>query len=79
MAQVLIRNLDDEDLNELKQLAQTHQRSLEGEIRLILKEAASRARAMAQYIERVESIRAGFGQKTFSDSADIIREDRDSR
>lgn len=44
MVQVLIRNLDDKDLNELKQLAHTHHRFLEGEIRLILKEAASRAR-----------------------------------
>jgi plasmid stability protein len=79
MAQVLVRNLDEEDLNGLKQLAQEHHRSLEGEIRLILKEAAGRARAMADYRQRVEAIRAGFGQQAFSDSADLIREDRDSR
>lgn len=79
MAQVLIRNVDEEDLNELKQLAQQHHRSLEGEIRLILKEAAGRARAMAGYRKRAEAIRAAFGGKTFSDSADLIREDRDSR
>lgn len=79
MAQVLIRNLDDEDLNGLKQLAQEHHRSLEGEIRLILKEAARRARAMAEYRKRVEAIRAGFGRKIFSDSAELIREDRDGR
>lgn len=79
MAQVLVRNLDEEDLNGLKRLAQEHHRSLEGEIRLILKEAAGRARDMAEFRARVEAFRAGFGDKVFSDSADLIREDRDSR
>jgi plasmid stability protein len=79
MVQVLIRNLDDEDLLVIKQLAKAHRRSLEDEIRLILKQAASCAHTIAQYRERVESIRAGFDQKTFSDSTNVIRKDRDSR
>lgn len=76
MAQILIRNLDDEDLIVIKQLAQAHRCTLDDEISLILKEAASRARATARYRGRVESIRASFGQKTFSDSTDLVREDR---
>lgn len=79
MAQVLVRNLDEDDLDSLKQLAKEHQRSLEGEIRLILKDAASRARAMSSYRRSVEALQAGFGAQTFSDSADLIREDRDNR
>jgi plasmid stability protein len=79
MAQVLVRNLDEEDLSGLKQLAQEHHRSLEGEIRLILKEAAGRARDMGEFRKRVEALRAGFGNQVFSDSADLIREDRYSR
>lgn len=79
MAQVLVRNLDDEDLDSLRRLAQAHQRSLEGETRFILKDAARRARAMSGYRRRVEAIRAGFGRRTFSDSAKLIREDRDRR
>ena len=79
MAQVLVRNLDQEDLSDLKQLAKEHHRSLEGEIRLILKDAASRAREMREFRGRVDAFRASFGGKIFSDSADLIREDRDSR
>ena len=79
MAQVLVRNLDDEDLSGLKQLAKEHHRSLEGEIRLILKDAATRAREIRAFRERVDAFRASFGDKLFSDSADLIREDRDSR
>jgi hypothetical protein len=79
MAQVLVRNLDEEDLNGLKQLAKVHHRSLEGEIRLILKDAANRAREMREFRERVEVFRGSFGGKIFSDSADLIRDDRDLR
>jgi antitoxin FitA len=79
MGQVLIRNLDDKDLEGLRQLARQHHRSLEAEIRLILKEAAARAHDMNEFRSRVEAIRASFGGKLFSDSAEMIREDREIR
>jgi len=79
MSQLLVRNLDPEDLNALKQLALEHHRSLESEVRRILKEAASRTREMRDFRGRVEALRASLGDKTFSDSAELIREDRETR
>ena len=75
MAQLLIRDLDVETIERLKARAKQHRRSLQGEVKLILeKEAAAcgdDSRALA------ERIRAAFGSRTFSDSAALIREDRD--
>lgn len=79
MSQLLVRNLAPEDLDGLKQLALEHHRSLEAEARRILKEAAGRTREMRDFRGRVEALRASLGDKTFSDSAELIREDRESR
>jgi plasmid stability protein len=75
VAQLLIRNLDQETVDRLKERARRHRRSLEGEVRVILeKEAAAGARDPWQLAER---IRASFGGRRFSDSAALVREDRD--
>jgi plasmid stability protein len=75
MAQLLIRDLDPETVNRLKERARAHRRSLQGEIRLILeKEAAADDRSAWELADR---IRASFGGKRFTDSAALIREDRD--
>ena len=75
MAQVLIRNLDPETVERLKERARRHRRSLEGEIRVILeKEAAAGAEDPWRLADR---IRASFGGRRFTDSAALIREDRD--
>jgi plasmid stability protein len=60
MAQLLIRNLDEETINSLKGLAKKHNRSLQGEVKLVLEGYASR-----------------FAGRTFSDSAELVREDRE--
>jgi plasmid stability protein len=76
MAQLLVRNIEPEIINRLKLRAKSHRRSLQGEAKLILEEAAQKI-TMEEARERALKIRASFGNKKFSDSAKLIREDRD--
>ncbi|MCI0469991.1 MAG: hypothetical protein L0Y62_08030 [Nitrospirae bacterium] len=78
MAQLLVRGIESETIERLKQRAKRHHRSLQGEARLILEDAAQKvsmeeARAMA---ERIRKKLEATGKK-FSDSAELIREDRE--
>ena len=75
MAQLLVRDLSEETLDRLKRRAKEHGRSLQGEAKVILEAAApftleEAARVAAQWRRRLA------GRMT-SDSADLIREDRD--
>ncbi len=75
MAQVIVRNLDEATVAALKTRAAAHGRSLEQELRLVLKASARRARLEAREI--ADSIR-GLGR--LGESADLdelIRQDRD--
>ena len=74
MAQLLVRNLDPETLKQLKLRAKRHRRSLQGEAKLILEEAAALKLEGAK--ELMEKIRAQFSGKTFSDCTTLIRRDR---
>lgn len=76
MAQILIRDLDPEIVERLKAQAKENGRSLESEVRQILAEAA-RHQTMAQVRRDLEELRSQFGGRVFSDSADLIRDDRD--
>lgn len=74
MPQMLVRDLDPHTIERLKVRAKQHGRSLQGEVKVILEEAAIlsmvEARAIAeQWQKRLK------GRK-FSDSARLIREDR---
>ncbi len=77
MADVLIRNIDEKTLEKLKAKAESNNRSLQGELHEILKEYVGpdieEARSMVNEI-LVEYRAEG---RTFSDSADDLREDRD--
>ena len=75
MAQVLIRDLGSEVVDKLKERAKFRGRSLEAELRLILEQAAQDTRR--QGLAELESIRERLAGKTFSDSAEMLREDRD--
>ena len=75
MAQILVRDLDSSLLDRLKSQARQHGRSLQGEVKAILESSArlspGEARALAQeWRERL----AG---RMHSDSADLVREDRE--
>ena len=75
VAQLLIRDLAPETVDRLKERARRNRRSLQGEIRLILeKEAAAGADDAWELADR---IRASFGGRRFTESAALIREDRD--
>jgi antitoxin FitA len=76
MGQVLIRELDDVVIERLKQRAQSHHRSLEAELREIL-ENVSRQVDMATARDLADRTRRRLEGRPHSDSAELIREDRD--
>lgn len=76
MAQLLVRDIEPETINRLKSRAKQHNRSLQGEAKLILEEAAQKM-TMEEFRARAKKIRESFGDKKFSDSTRLIREDRD--
>lgn len=77
MANVLVRDLDDGVLKQLKAAAKAHGRSLQAEIHDVLRRASTRnlaetRRLSTQWLKRLR-------YSTQSDSAVTIREDRDAR
>lgn len=77
MANILVRNLDDEVLEQLKSAAKAHGRSLQAEVHEALRNAAARRlaetrRLSAQWLRRLR-------RSAQTDSTILIREDRDSR
>jgi len=68
MAQVLVRQLDDNIVEALKSRAKANNRSLEAELREILREAAS------DPWEELVQIRDALAGRSHSDSSEIIRE-----
>lgn len=77
MAQVTIRNLDDEVYARLKDRARLHQRSLEAEIRTILEQAARPDRA--EFIRFAAEMRERLRGVYHGDVTADIREERDRR
>jgi len=75
VAQVVIRDLDADVVERLKQRAQRSGRSLEAELRLVLRRAADEDFVSAR--AAVERVRAVFEGRRFSDSTELVREDRD--
>ena len=74
MARILIRDLDDETVRRLKERAQRHGRSLQGEAKLILTRAAglsfNEARRLArEWHEKLVG-------RELPDSTELVREDR---
>ncbi len=78
MANALVRDLDDQVYERLKARAVGNNRSLEAELRAILV-AASKQVSMAEARARAAEIRQRLSGRTHSDSAELIREDRDTR
>jgi plasmid stability protein len=80
MAQVVIENLDPIVVEKLKALAQQHGRSLEAELKAILTQAAQievsdrTAKEVAE--ERINRARDKYADQTFSDSAELLQENR---
>lgn len=79
MTEVRIRNVDDWVVDELRKQARLKGQSLEGTLRELLRQEAMRPkRELANDLRQMQDeLRKKYG--TFSDSAALIREDRDAR
>ena len=75
MAQVLVRQLNKKVVDRLKKRAREHGRSLQSEVKTILEEAVPDYEGAWKRIEFIRTKLQRSGRK-FSDSADLIREDR---
>ena len=74
MAQVLIRNVDETTLNKLKERARRSHRSLQGEIMEILEQAVRTD--VDRFLARAAEIRQKLSGRAFTDSGELIAEDR---
>jgi plasmid stability protein len=79
MGQILIRRIAEETVAALKKRAKANGRSAESEARAILDEAVkAKKHDFWKEAERLRNELAESG-RTFSDSTELIRQDRDSR
>ncbi len=76
MGNLTVRNLDDGVIARLKAQARENERSLEGEIRHVLKREVSRPRRAAEFFARSDELAATTVGTRQTDSATLIREDR---
>ncbi|NLX60474.1 MAG: hypothetical protein GXY74_15470 [Phycisphaerae bacterium] len=74
MADILIRGLDDQAMKRLRARAKRHGRSLQGEARMVLENAAGLS--VTESLRAARQWRKKLGRR-FDDSAALIREDRE--
>ena len=79
MPQVLVREINDKVMGILKKKAKKNKRSLQGELRVILEEAAgiNRSTKVEEFLVRAKAIRDRTSDRSRTDSAELIREDRE--
>ena len=77
MGTVTIRNLDDWVIDALKAQAKANQRSLEAELRFLLTQHVNRRRRIGQFRERTARIADATSNVPQTDSAELIRQDRE--
>ena len=77
MANVTVRNIDDDVVASLKAQAKANHRSLEGEIRHVLTAHVSRRTRMAGFRDRTARLGAQTEGRPQTDSVTLLREDRD--
>jgi plasmid stability protein len=77
MKQVLIRDLDEDVIEALKDRAALHHRSLQGELKAIVTQAARGNRVDPMLLKKIDTLRNSLKGKIKGNSADLIREDRD--
>ncbi len=81
MAQLILENLNPLLLEKLNSMSQRHARSLNEELIAILEQAVNaevieQAVAMTEATAKLEQARARYSGRSFSDSTQLIREDR---
>jgi antitoxin FitA len=75
VSELILRDVTPEVVEGLRKRAEDHGRSVEGEARAILEESLGLSKSRAR--DAARRIREQFAGRTFSDSAELIREDRD--
>ncbi|HJQ16664.1 MAG TPA: hypothetical protein VJ859_06650 [Allosphingosinicella sp.] len=79
MGQVLIRNLDDDLLADYREAAKRHHRSLEAELRDVLRSARPLSpQRRDEALARLAVIRAMTPDRYQTPSEDLVREDRNT-
>lgn len=78
MSQLLVRNLNEEVVESLKHRAKANHRSLQAEVALILENAAKVQPANFWKNSTTIRERLAKSKQLFSDSTELVREDRDS-
>lgn len=76
MAQILVRDLGAKTVDRLKKHAREHGRSLQAEVKSILEDVAVKM-TMAEFRATAARIRRSLEGRHHTDSALLIREDRD--
>jgi plasmid stability protein len=76
MASVLVRDLDPAVVDRLKARAEENGRSLQKELKTVLEQAAAQA-TWAEARANIERVRRRFAGREFSDSTELVREERD--
>jgi plasmid stability protein len=79
MAQLLVRNIEDEIVERLRARAARHGRSVEAEHRELLREALLRDRGVAEFKARAARIRAMTPGRPQTPAEVLQREGRDER
>jgi plasmid stability protein len=76
MANVLLRDIPEEVLNRLKDMAKVHNRSLQQELRVVLENTAGQT--LPDVFQKASELRKQLRRKAirFTDSAKLLREDR---
>ncbi len=75
MPNVLVRDVEPEILEKIKKRAAKNGRSLQTEVQIILKDAAAKPEPLSD-LETARKIRNMLNVKNQSDSAELLREDR---
>ncbi len=75
MAEILIRDLDNETIQRLEERARRNGRTLEAEAKLLLENAAG-SQKITEFLDNARKWRSSVGGH-FESSADLIREDRE--
>jgi len=75
MPELLVRNLEEKTVERLKALARRNGRSLQGQVKVVLEEAAALSAGDVTAI--VAKWKGRFRGKRFGDSARLIRKDRE--
>jgi plasmid stability protein len=76
MRQLLIRDVEDEVIEALKERAKRNQRSLQGELKLIVTQAAQATRVDPALIARIDALRNKLKGRKHTSSVKLLREIR---